>query len=415
VVVLALKWCVQGAPGWRWRAVNPNWSWSVIAPVEIASRVILALQKLRCYNGIMTPNSVHSLTDEQLLLHLQAAAEAERNATVRLIALLAEMDVRRLYLAQGYSSLFVYCTRWLHLSEHAAYGRIEAAWAARKFPVILDLLSDGSITLTTVCLLASHLTVENQRETLQSVRHKSKREVEQQVAALRPMPPVPSLIRELPQPSACAPRVEVYAAVESDSPLAVDLAATEPPPSAALRPLPPVVTPLAPERYKIQVTISRETHDRLRRVQDLLRHIVPNGDPAVILDRALTLLLADLERRKLAKVVRPEQPTRAKTSSRHVPADVRREVWSRDGGQCAFVGASGRCVERGFLEFHHVIPFADGGPTTADNLQLRCRAHNAYEANEYFGSPLLRERSISYGLGLDRVTQATSVRTPDSS
>jgi hypothetical protein len=41
-------------------------------------------------------------------------------------ASLAEMDVRRLCLAQGYSSLFVYCTRALHLSEHAACGRIEA-------------------------------------------------------------------------------------------------------------------------------------------------------------------------------------------------------------------------------------------------------------------------------------------------
>ena len=131
-------------------------------------------------------------------------------------------------------------------------------------------------------------------------------------------------------------------------------------------------------------------------------------------DRALPLLLADLERRKLAKVVRPKQPTRAKTSSRHVPADVRREVWSRDGGQCVFVGANGRCVEIGFLEFHHVIPFADGGPTTADNLQLRCRAHNAYEANEYFGSPLLRERSISYGLGLDRVTRSSRPCAADS-
>ena len=40
----------------------------------------------------------------------------------------------------------------------------------------------------------------------------------------------------------------------------------------------------------------------------------------------------------------------------------------------------------GFLEFHHVVPFADGGDTSITNLQLRCRTHNALEARNYFGS-----------------------------
>jgi hypothetical protein len=44
-----------------------------------------------------------------------------------------------------------------------------------------------------------------------------------------------------------------------------------------------------------------------------------------------------------------------------------------------------RCSETGFLEFHHVVPFASGGSTTADNLELRCAAHNRYEAEQYFG------------------------------
>jgi hypothetical protein len=75
---------------------------------------------------------------------------------------------------------------------------------------------------------------------------------------------------------------------------------------------------------------------------------------------------------------------------------VKREVWARDGGRCAFVGPDGRCAERGFLEFHHVQPYALGGATTAGNLQLRCRAHNAYEADVAFGSLLVRESEIGY-------------------
>jgi hypothetical protein len=98
---------------------------------------------------------------------------------------------------------------------------------------------------------------------------------------------------------------------------------------------------------------------------------------------------------------------------RHVPAEVRRAVWARDEGRCAFVGTNGRCQERGFLEFHHVQPFADGGETTAGNLQLRCRAHNAYEATLYFEPSVVREAAATYDRlarsSPDRVGQILSV------
>ena len=64
-----------------------------------------------------------------------------------------------------------------------------------------------------------------------------------------------------------------------------------------------------------------------------------------------------------------------------------------------FDGASGRCTETGFLEFHHVRPYADGGPTVVENLELRCRAHNMYEAELYFGGRLqllAREAGAAY-------------------
>ena len=76
-------------------------------------------------------------------------------------------------------------------------NRIEAARAARRFPAILAL-EDGSVTLTTVRLLAPHLTAENHQHVLALARHKGKREVEELVASLRPLPPVPSTIRKLP-------------------------------------------------------------------------------------------------------------------------------------------------------------------------------------------------------------------------
>jgi 5-methylcytosine-specific restriction endonuclease McrA len=147
----------------------------------------------------------------------------------------------------------------------------------------------------------------------------------------------------------------------------------------------------------VQFTVNRQTHDKLRRVQDLLRHAVPDGDPAEIFDRALTLLVEHLERTKLASVKRPRPSRPTVAESRHIPSAVKRAVWERDGRRCAFAGAEGRCAERGFLEFHHVVPYASGGPATEENIQLRCRAHNQFEADQLFGGGdvLVRERPPS--------------------
>jgi hypothetical protein len=328
----------------------------------------------------MTANaSLVDLPDRALLTETERLAQCERDSTARLIAALAEVDARRLYLGEGCSSLFAYCTRVLRLSEHAAYGRIEAARAARRFPMILALLADGSVTLTTIGLLAPHLTPENHCEVLEAARHKSRRDVEYQVATLRPRPAVPSMVRRLSPPrvpSSGQPTGSSDVVKGEERPVMV--------PSVRVAP-PTVVEPLAPERYKVQFTVSRDTHDKLRRAQDLMRHTVPRGDPATIFDKALTLLLAHLEKKKLAAADQPRATRPTSAGNRQIPASVKRDVWKRDSGRCAFVGTYGRCEERGFLEFHHLEPYAVGGKATRDNLELRCRAHNLYEADLFFG------------------------------
>lgn len=86
----------------------------------------------------MATNSIATMSDNQLLGAAVRVAGDERRVTAELLALLAELDTRRLYLGEGCSSLFAYCTQVLHFSEHAAYHRIETARAARYFPAILD-------------------------------------------------------------------------------------------------------------------------------------------------------------------------------------------------------------------------------------------------------------------------------------
>src|SRR5262245_30269674 len=95
-------------------------------------------QKLAFYTESMMTNNLSALgrlSDGELLGRVHEAIRDERIATARVIALLMELDARRLYLGEGCSSLFTYCTQVLHLSEHAAYNRIETARAARRFPI----------------------------------------------------------------------------------------------------------------------------------------------------------------------------------------------------------------------------------------------------------------------------------------
>jgi 5-methylcytosine-specific restriction endonuclease McrA len=334
----------------------------------------------------VTNNTFETKSDRDLLETLHALAGNERQATARFIAALAEVDARRLYLGEGCSSMFTYCTHVLHLSEHAAYARIEAARAARKLPVIFKLIADGSLHLTAITLLGRHLTEENHQAVLAAARHKSKRDIEEIVATLRPQPAVPSSVRKLPAPKAAsttgdtAPPLIAPENVRG-AVLTENVALRSPSPHMKHQ-MP--ITPLAPERYKIQCTVSRETHDKLRQIQDLMRHRVPDGDVATIVDCALTLLLTELRKSRHAAVAQPKRQG-CHLRGRHIPALVKRLVWERDGGQCAFVGTTGRCSERGFLEYHHLVPYAEGGATNADNLALRCRAHNRYEADLWFG------------------------------
>jgi len=49
--------------------------------------------------------------------------------------------------------------------------------------------------------------------------------------------------------------------------------------------------PLSPRRYKLQLSVGQEVHDKLEQLQELLRHRVPDGDLARIVALAVDGLL----------------------------------------------------------------------------------------------------------------------------
>lgn len=344
------------------------------------ARAIAGSKEQPCYLGRMRNNILQNaiaLSDRDLLSRIAALAGTERQTTAELVAHLAALELRpSLYLARGYGSLFRYCTGALRLSEDAACNRIQAAHGCQRF-------SD---------------------------------------------PP------SLPFPQATdadVPPLDSATAVglSTDPGPAASISGNTSNPADASRAVPapnarPLVRPLSPSRYKVQFTIGQETYDKLRWVQAMLRREIPKGNPAEIIDRALDLLRHEIEKTKLGKTrrsarfpngmpgsspspgwrgrayenrIRPgtdapppdrdgTSPTAPKGRSRHIPNRVKRAVWRRDGAQCAFVSDDGRrCSEGAFLELHHIHPYALDGPATVENIALRCRRHNQYEAEAVFG------------------------------
>ena len=297
------------------------------------------------------------LSDDELLAHVTRLAAGERQATASLIAHLAELYGRRLHERAGYSSLFTFCTLALGLSDHEAYDRMKAAKVVQQYPAVLERLAAGRVSLTTIRLLAPHLTPANCDDLLESASGMAKRQVQELIAHRFPQPDVPFSWRALPTPT------------------------------GAFTPfLPPLVRPLAPGRYQVTFTATAGTREKLELAQDLLRHALPSGDPAAIFARALDVLVEELVKQKYAATAAPRPARGHALDSRYVPAEVKRAVHLRDRGRCAFVGSDGRtCGERAFVEFHHVVPWGIGGHATVDNIQLRCRAHNGYEADAFYG------------------------------
>ena len=222
-------------------------------------------------------SSLQQLDKQHLLRDFSALVEKDRRDTATLLAYIAEIDRRKLYLEHACPSMFAFCTTRFHMSEAIAAKRIRAGRAAYAFPCILDMVARGEL-------------------------------------------------------------------------------------------------------------------------QALLSHQLPDGNPAEILDRALDALLTETKKRKAALTDRPRRSGKQSDSkTRAIPAQTRRAVFNRDEGRCAFVDTEGRrCSSKWQVEFHHRTPYARGGTHDIENIELRCRAHNQYEAELEYGALFMETRRHCY-------------------
>ncbi len=395
------------------------------------------------------------LDDEALLAGTRRLVGRTNQTLALLLAHLAEVEARGIHRVRACASLCAYCVYELRMSEDAAFRRAKAARLCREFPRLYDAVAAGELHLTGLLMLGPHLTDENQVEVLARAKHRTKREIAKLVRQLDPLPDVPARVEPLgPEPGIASPRNPTWSElVASFSPVRElapgarprdwaedatgdDGGAVVAGDAAAVADaeaeqdgdgLPSALA--APQRYKVQFTASQEYVDLLERARDLLAHAVPGRSIEEVHLRALRALVAALEKKKFAATDKPRRrggssppdtdprPRLARDSLGEsavqrrrdnnqpagdskvprrrgaIPAAVRRAVRERDGARCAYVDANGqRCRETALLEFHHEQPFARGGPATLDNLELRCRAHNALAAEHDFGRALVERQ-----------------------
>lgn len=330
-------------------------------------------------------NDISSLSNAELLVATSKLVSQSCAVEADLLVHLGEIDDRKLYLEHAHPSMFAFCTRELGFSEGAAYNRISVARAARKVPAMIEAVRTGSVHLAGLRLLAPRLNSGNCAGLLAKAAGRTKDEIAELVAALAPRPAPATTMRKLPEPRGL--RESALGAL----PLSESTPSALPASESVRRPPPRAIVPIAEETFKLQLAISREFRDDLREAQGLLRHRIPDGDLATILQAAVKLLVAQVKKERFA-IGRKPRATAAprETQSRHIPDAIKRTVHERDGGRCAFVdGRGNRCTETGALEFDHIDGFARTHVHGAAAIRLLCRAHNQHAADNMYGQAFM--------------------------
>lgn len=322
--------------------------------------------------------NLESLSVAELAEAARGKVGRERRVVCQFVLLLVEVDRRQVYRDLGFPSMFHWLTRGLGLSESSASKRIQVARVIVRLPSIRDrvvaMIVSGDMHLAGLSLLSSHLTEENAVDILESAKGLTRQQMESLIASrfAEKVAPVKSWIRIVdpggpgercvpgdPQPWPSPPHPAESAPAKDDQRSRCD----------GLRQAGPTQPGLA---IRLAVTLVGDGAKDLLR----LRELSPWRDPGQIIHEALALL------------------RRARDlSSARLPRAVQRQVFARDGNQCAFVSDDGvRCPARGRLQIDHILPRAKGGDDEIGNLRLLCAAHNQLMAERHFGREFMREK-----------------------
>jgi len=146
----------------------------------------------------------------------------------------------------------------------------------------------------------------------------------------------------------------------------------------------------------VTLWVGSEFREELEAVRTLLGHAVPSGKREEVLLHVLRAQRKLLERRRYGSAKRSSrEKADSPANAGYISRAVRREVYERERGGCAYVGDENRrCGSTLRLEYQHIIPLACGGPSTAQNVTLFCRSHNLLQAEKDFGEEHVKRKQL---------------------
>ena len=154
-------------------------------------------------------------------------------------------------------------------------------------------------------------------------------------------------------------------------------------------------------QIEIKFTLNKNAYENIERLKHLLSHKNPNMSYQELFSILAEMGLKKYDpRQKLKKKEKSGQINRTKkgqfiqkvqvknnkqsglcyTSSRYIPARIRRLIWARDYGECSYIcpETKKKCGSKHLLQIDHIHPYSLGGSSGTGNLRLLCAGHNQY-------------------------------------
>ena len=340
-------------------------------------------------------SNLTELSNRELIGQLEKLVAQEKETTSEIIRNLAEVEIRKLHLELGYSSLFDYVTKGLGYSESAALRRIKVARAGAKVPQIFNYLAEEKVSLSALDVSSGVLIKEDGVKVLEELKGKTREEAECVAASFSPVTPqstkdkIKKIVISSPDPE-----TDLFFQSEEF-------------PTNSLR----IRSGGKLEKFKISFSVGEEFMEKLKRAQDLMFE----GNPDDLLlenffGEALDLYVQKhcpkekLKRREEREAKKEQQAdteisstskdnTRSQPLTRYIPSAMRDKVLQKDNYQCSYVSLNGtRCRCKTTLEVDHIKPFGIGGKTELDNLRVLCASHNLHAARKVFGAEFIAAR-----------------------
>ena len=322
-------------------------------------------RKLRC--------EIRRLRSTDLLENLDSLNEKERKLKVKVLLYLREIDRRKLYLEQGYSSMFDLCVKYLKYSESTAVRRIKAERALGRSKRVIKMLLSGDMTITGLSKIEPICKPENTEAILEKATGCTCRELDILKARHCPSEPKPEKVKPVFVKTELKLKSQTSAGGKKFTANA-EAAAT-----------------VLEEKYRLEFSVSAETINKIKRAKSLLSTKYPKGVKLeTLFDELLDNYLNnnDPERREDHNNIKLNKLDR----TRHIPQKIKDLVYSRDGGTCSFVSKSGRrCSSTWNLQYDHIVPFGKGGDNSPENLRLLCGKHNRLMAEKEYGTVHMRK------------------------